>query len=193
MTNFFTYLTNTLNYWFAERERAPYFEPADVVRSIEKTPGIVGSIASWAAVVAEAVAPVAAVDLAEAVALAGWNTDPGQRLVALSALAKALADAGDPRAADALAAVGRAAVRLPRYVAELDMTKVDQAPMLTYLDPSARARWEAALRLPPGPPTLRRTSRRPPGPGTCPPPCAPRRSWSSSTALWRRKPTERRS
>lgn len=142
-------MTNVVNYWIRRRSWFPFGSPADVVRSIEMAPGTAGSAASWAGVVAAAVAPVAAGDLDAAIDLAGWPVDPGERLIACAALVAGLTNAEDTRAADAMAALGRTAVRLPRYVPEVDMTKIDHGPMLTYLDPSARARWEAALLLPP--------------------------------------------
>jgi hypothetical protein len=108
-----------------------------------------GSLASWAAVVAAAVRPLAAVDLDAAVEVAGWPADPCERLIACAALVAPLTSAGDFRSALALEAVGRAAVDLPRYRSEIDLTPVPQGPAVAYLDPAVRARWEAALLLPP--------------------------------------------
>lgn len=147
--NFVAYVSNCLSYWFAARERMPFTQPADVARSMQMAPGTSGSTASWASVVAAAVPEVAATDITAAIDLAGWPVDPGERLIAVAGLAAVLAARDDPLATAAMAAVGRAAVALPRYTAELDLTRIDQGPMLTYLDPSARARWEAALLLPP--------------------------------------------
>jgi hypothetical protein len=149
MSNYIAYVSNCINYWVRGREQIPFADPAEVARSMQLPPGSAGSTVSWAGVVAAAVTLVAADDLDAAIDLAGWATDPGERLIAVAAVVAALTAAGDVRAVDALAALGRAAVRLPRYVAELDLAKIDQAPMLSYLDPSARARWEAALLLPP--------------------------------------------
>ena len=147
-TSFASYVLNCVNYWQGARERLPFLEPADVARCMGVAPGVPGSVASWASVVATAILPVAAVDLDSALDLVGWVADPTDRLIAVAGLVAALAAAGDPRVPDAVAAVGRGAVRLPRYVAELDLTRIDQAPMLGYLDPAARARWEAAILLP---------------------------------------------
>ncbi|WP_152609307.1 hypothetical protein [Kocuria rosea] len=146
--HFMTYLANCVNYWHGARERLPFFEPADVARCMQMAPGVSGSTASWASAVAAAVQPLAVVDLDAAVSITGWVADPAERLVAVAGLVGALSSADDQREADALAAVGRSAVALPRYTAELDLTKVDQAPFLRYLDPAARARFEAALLLP---------------------------------------------
>ncbi|SNY23391.1 hypothetical protein [Paractinoplanes atraurantiacus] len=147
-TNFITYMSNCLNYWHAARDRVPFAEPADVARSMQMGPGSRGSIASWAGVLAAAVTPTAADDRDAAIALTGWLDDPAERLIALAALIAPLSEADDPRRSGAVAAAGRAAVTLPRYTAELDLTKIDQAPTLRYLDPAARARFEAALLLP---------------------------------------------
>jgi hypothetical protein len=147
--NFVSYVGNCLNYWFAARDRLPFLMPADVARSIQVAPGVAGSTDSWACVVAAAVPAVLDDDLSAAVDLLGWLTDPGERLIAIAGLATGMLARGDPLAPTAMAALGRAAVDLPRYAPEVDLTRIEQGPMLTYLDPSARARWEAALRLPP--------------------------------------------
>ncbi|MBO0906689.1 hypothetical protein [Arthrobacter sunyaminii] len=147
-TNFIVFIRNSVNYWFRGRDWRWFVEPAEVARSIGMPPGSAGAVASWAGVIAAAIEPVAKLDRDMAIDLAGWPSDSGERLIACAALVRALTEAGDGRAAAALDALDRAAVSLPRYVAELDLEKVDQGPVLAYLNPSVRARWEAALLLP---------------------------------------------
>lgn len=146
--NFAVYMQNAVSYWARAREQLPFVEPADVVRSMRMAPGVNGSTASWAGVVAAAVVPIATVDLDAAIALPGWIADPAERVIGVAGLVAALADADDPRAGDALAALGRSVVGLPHYTAELDVATVDRVPALRYLDPTARARFEAATLLP---------------------------------------------
>jgi hypothetical protein len=147
-SNFYAYVINVVNYWGRGRDLLPFTKPADVARSVQVAPGTPGSPASWAGVIAAAVGPVADRDMDAAIDLAGWLSDPGERLIACADLARALTYADDERASAALDAVGRAAVSLPRYTAETDLEMFPQGPVLAYLNPSFRARWEAALLLP---------------------------------------------
>jgi hypothetical protein len=149
IANFVTYVSNAVNYWISGCEWQAFGAPADIARSVQMWPGSNGALASWAGAVAAAVEPVAAHDLEAAIDLAGWLTDPCERLIACAALVRALTGARDERAGAAMDAFGRAVMDLPRYVCEVDLQAIPQAPVLAYLNPAARARWEAALLLPP--------------------------------------------
>jgi hypothetical protein len=132
---------NAVNYWIGGRKSRCLWRPADVVRSIE---AFAPDTASWARAVADAVQSVAAVDLDRAVALAYWPADPGERLIGLAALGGVL-DERDARLQTTLAAIAATVDQLPRYQAEIDLKSIPQGPILLYLDPTIRARFEAAL------------------------------------------------
>jgi hypothetical protein len=149
--NFLTYLQNTINYWLAGRDWRMFDEPADVLRSIEMKPGTAGAVHSWAGALAATVGALVDVDVDTAIDVAGWIIEPCERVIALAALVGALDAAGDGRAEVARVAFERAVADLPTYVPELDLSVVPQGPAVTFLDPSARARFEAALLLPPEP------------------------------------------
>jgi hypothetical protein len=146
--NFVTYLMNQVNYWVDGRHWRFFSTPAEVARSVEISPDIRGSLSSWAGAVAAAVAPVAAHDADLAVDLAGWIVAPGEHLIACASLVAGLTAIGDDRARAALIALDRATAELPPYGPEVDLEKVAQGPVLTYLNPSAHACFEAALALP---------------------------------------------
>jgi hypothetical protein len=161
VANFTTAVTNRVQSRTRDLDRRAFIDPASVARHIAMTYG--PAYASWAAVISSAVDVVAARDATTAITIAGWISDPCERLIACAALVRKLANANDARAAKALDALGRAAVRLPRYVAEPGIGANPQAespqaamlaftrlstPVLDYLNPSIRARWEAALLLP---------------------------------------------
>lgn len=146
MVKFATYMTNSVNYWHSARDRLPFLEPADIARSMQVSPAVLGSTSSWASVIAAGVVPVSAVDVDLSLALVGWIADPAERLIAVAGLVPALTSTVDSRVTGAVGEVGRCAVRLPRYVPELEA--IDRAPALSYLNPAARARFEAALLLP---------------------------------------------
>ncbi len=148
LSHFGTYGLNCINSWQYGREWRPYHTPADVLRSMQMPPETFGSPASWAGVVAAAVGWVAARDVDAAIAMTGWLADPAERLIACASLVRRLVHAGDPRSGTSMRMLGRTAVSLPRYVCEVFLDKVPQGPVLRYLDPSARARWEAARLLP---------------------------------------------
>lgn len=76
-----------------------------------------------------------------------WPSDPAEQLVALAALTHTLAE-DDPRMQTILGTFEAAFRALPEYQPEVDLHKMQQGPALRYLDPSARARFEAALLIP---------------------------------------------
>ncbi|MFI5593717.1 hypothetical protein ACIA5G_52455 [Amycolatopsis sp. NPDC051758] len=143
----FTFAENCNYRWMERRERLPFTEPADVARSVGRILG--GVQATWASVIATAVPVISTIDLDVAIDLCGWLSDPGERLIALAGLISALKVGQDPRKDDVIAALGKTAIRLPQYISEIGIDEPGQARELMYLNPSARARWEAALRLPP--------------------------------------------
>jgi hypothetical protein len=149
MVHFFPFARDRSTDWGSDRENRPFSSPAAIARGVQGSPGMADALSSWAGAVAAAVTPVAASDPEAAISLAGWLADPGERLIACAALVRALRTAGDPRATQALAALGRAAVNLPRYVSEIDLPWLSGASAGSYLNPAVRARWEAALLLPP--------------------------------------------
>jgi hypothetical protein len=148
-TNFIAYLSNVVEYWVDGRSWRAFLEPAEVARSIEMAPGTNGAFPSWAGAAAACVTPVAAADLDAAIDLVGRIREPCERVIALAAVVAALGAVGDARSDAAVAAFDRAVGSLPAYVPELDLAAVPQGPAIAYLDPSARARFEAALLLPP--------------------------------------------
>ncbi len=147
--HFFPFARDRSTDWVSDRENRPFSSPAAIARGVQGSPGMADALSSWAGAVAAAVTPVAASDPEAAINLAGWLADPGERLIACAALVRALKTAGDPRVTQALAAMGRAAVNLPRYVSEIDLPWLSGASAGSYLNPAVRARWEAALLLPP--------------------------------------------
>jgi hypothetical protein len=163
ISKFVTYITNEVNYWLRGRELRFFGCPADVLRSLEFA---FFPRASWAQAVAAAVAPVAAADLERAVAMAFWPCHPCDRLVALAALAAPLDAAGDLRGKTALRAIRAIAQALPPFVPAVDLAKVPQQPVLMYLDPTVRARFEAAVVLPSAGNELGQSMSSRPGPGT---------------------------
>jgi len=150
LVNFVAYFQNTINDWVAGREWRVFDSPADVVRSVETQPETAGAVYSWAGAIAAAVAALGYADVDAAINLTGWILDPHERLIALAALVDALSAADDDRVAVARLALDRAAADLPIYVPEIDLSAIPQGAFVAFLDPSARARFEAALRLPLG-------------------------------------------
>jgi len=149
MVYFFPFARDRSGDWASDRENRPFGSPAAVARGAQGSPGMVDALSSWSGAVAAAVAPVAASDPEAAIDLAGWLADPCERLIACAALVRVLRATGDPRAPLALAAMGRAAVNLPRYVCEMSLPWLSGESAGAYLNPAVRARWEAALLLPP--------------------------------------------
>lgn len=143
VTNAVAYLTNKINYWAHGRKWRVFSSPAAVLRSIDAP---FPATASWARAVSEAVGPVAQSDVEGAIWLAYWPADPAERLVGLAALTRVLAE-DDPRRHAVGAAIAAALKELPEYEAEVDLGKVQQGPPLWYLDPTARARFEAAVAM----------------------------------------------
>jgi hypothetical protein len=152
--NFATYVANEVNYWIDGRRSQFFSRPADVLRSLEFC---FFPRASWARAVVAAIASVAVYDVDAALALAAWPTDPCERLIALGELAAAFDAARDPRFEQVLRTMERAASSLPEYAAELDLSAFRHGPVLMYLNPSVRARFEAAIALPAGALTLARS------------------------------------
>jgi hypothetical protein len=143
--DFMNYMIKVSNRWVEDRAKWFYSCPADVQRSIVATPRDRHADGSWAAVVAEAVLPAAAHDLRAAIDLAGWVVEPGQRLLALCAAAVAMKRAAVP--GTMILALRGAADDLVRYV-PVYPEEIGRFPFLAYIDPSARALFEAALLLP---------------------------------------------
>jgi hypothetical protein len=143
MTNQITYLTNAVNYWAGGRKWRFFSSPAAVLRSIDAH---VPATASWARAVGEAVDRAASSDVEGAIAMAYWPADPAERLVGLGALTRVLAE-DDLRRHAVGAAIAAALQEMPEYEAEVDLGKVQQGPILRYLDPTARARFEAAVAM----------------------------------------------
>ncbi|HEX3251655.1 MAG TPA: hypothetical protein VHS05_19625 [Pyrinomonadaceae bacterium] len=140
-----TYATNSVNYWVNGRKWRSFNSPADVLRSVDS---VFPATASWARAVAVAVQTVAKIDLERAMSMALWPADPCERLLALAALPRMLADT-DPRLSATLSAIRATQSDLPVYEPEIDLSSAPQGPVLAYLDPTLRARFEAALLCPP--------------------------------------------
>jgi hypothetical protein len=142
--NFISYISNEVNYWTRGRKWRFFRSPAEVLRSVDET---FPATASWARVVGAAVASVAATDLEKAIAMAYWPADPGERLIGLAGLSSAFSET-DPRLQTTLTNIATTLTELPQYEPEVDLERIPQAPILLYLDPTIRARFEAALLLP---------------------------------------------
>jgi hypothetical protein len=145
IANFVAYVENEISYWFAGRDWRFFASPADVLRSLEFA---FFPRATWARAVVSSIAPIAAADIERAIALAFWPTEPCELLISLATLAKVLNAAGDSRRDQALRALHETAQSLPQYAPELDLKKIPQGTVLLYLDPTVRARFEAAVLLP---------------------------------------------
>ncbi len=142
--NAIAYITNAVNYWTGGLKWRFFRTPADVLRSMD---AVFPATASWARAVAAAVESVAALDLERALALTYWPADPGERLIGLAALAGAL-DETDPRLQTVLTVLAATLDELPQYEPEVDLGAIPQGPILLYLDPTVRARFEATLLMP---------------------------------------------
>lgn len=140
------YLSNVFNYWDSRGRWDSFRQPVDVARSIDTSPTVASSRVSWAAVIAEAVMVMATTERDDAIALSHWLADPHERLIAAAALVPDRQD--HPNAAAALDAVGALAVALPRYGATIDFDMMPESSAIAYQNPSACARWEAAIALP---------------------------------------------
>jgi hypothetical protein len=100
--------------------------------------------ASWARAVAASIQEVAAIDVDRAIEMAYWSADPAEQLVALAGVAVAL-DGAAPPLQTILTTFESKLNELPQFVPHVDLTRISQGPILRYLDPTVRARFEAAL------------------------------------------------
>jgi hypothetical protein len=146
IVDFGNYMADVANRWVEDRSKWFFGCPADVQRSIVIRPRDRHADGSWAAVVAEAVLPAALRDLDAAIDLAGWVIEPGRRLLALCAAAVAMKQAGV--AGTMIPALRSAADDLVPYVPRYFADEIGRASYLAYIDPSARALFEASLVLP---------------------------------------------
>jgi hypothetical protein len=147
--NALAYLNNCVNYWASGRKWRYFHSPVEVLRSMEE---VFPATASWARVVAACIPSVAAVDLDQAAAMTWWIADPAEQLPALAALARALESSDgqgeekkNRRFPDLWMTMRANLADLPEYAPEADLHKIPQGPVLWYLDPTVRARFEAAL------------------------------------------------
>ncbi|HWF87929.1 MAG TPA: hypothetical protein VN659_03815, partial [Pyrinomonadaceae bacterium] len=138
-------MANYLNYWHNGRDWRFFRDPVDVLRSID---AVFPATSSWARAIAAAVQPVAQIDLDRAFNLISWPADPCERLVALAAFA-GVCDAADPRSSAVLAAISSLLTELPEYEPPVDLKSSPAGAFLGYLNPALRARFEAALIMPP--------------------------------------------
>lgn len=140
-----TYVMNFVNYWASGRDWRFFGAPAEVLRSIE---AVFPDTASWARALAAGVQAVAVVDIEQALAMASWLADPCEKLVAIAS-ALAQMDQNHPLFRATLSTLVSTLGELPNYQAQTDLSKIPQGPVLAYLDPSLRARFEAEQQLPP--------------------------------------------
>ena len=138
---------NSISSWVSARDWRFFTSPIQVLRAMAPPPGGQGSSASWAGAVAAATGMIARELPETALDLVARIIEPSERVLALARVADAFDAAGDERARPVVAELAREAATLPVYVNEIDFDAVT-GPVLTYLNPSARARLEAALLLP---------------------------------------------
>lgn len=140
-----SYVMNSNNYWEAGRAWRWLETPHDLLDSVTRS---YPAGASWALALADNMEKIAEHDIEAAITLTGRLLDPGERLVALAGLVKALHQRSDPRLAQAVswleATIGAQGV----YTAGGSLEQIPNGAALAYLDPTARMRIEAALRLP---------------------------------------------
>ena len=150
MANALAYITNCVNYWVRGREWRFFRSPVEVLRSMDE---VFPATASWARAVAASIPGVAAVDRDQAVAMTWWLADPAEQLPALAAIARTFEDdasqgeKNDGPLQVVLTTMQANVSDLPEYAPEADLKKIPQGPVLRYLDPTVRARFEAALLL----------------------------------------------
>ncbi len=146
--NFATYVQNVATYWSEGREAELFERPAEVLESASMAPQDRAFTGSWAAVAAAAVDALADTETDAAAALAARVVDPLHRLVADAALLAAFVGLGREEATDLAELVERDLEALPHYRPEVPLDDHPQGRVISALDPSARARFAAALLLP---------------------------------------------
>lgn len=138
---------NYASYWIKGRDWRIFEAPADVLRSVADA---LPSGASWGQAIAAALGAAARTDPEGALAIAGRLGDPTDRLVGLAGIVRALASFADDELFQKIAFLTvSTAKRQPTYRPEIDLNQHPQAPVFQYLDPTSRARFEAAVMLAP--------------------------------------------
>jgi hypothetical protein len=140
-----SYVTNSNNYWTAGRSWRWLETPHDLLNSLERS---YPAGASWALALADTMDKIAEHDIETAITSTGRLLDPGERLVALAGLAKVLHQRGDPRLDQAVGWLEATIGAQRAYSAGGPLDQVPNSEALAYLDPMARMRIEAAIRLP---------------------------------------------
>lgn len=146
--NFLSYYTNVVNYWSHGRSWRLFNTPVEVVRSIEAGPIPPGTHFSWASAVAEMIGHIAHSDVQMAKSMVDWLQDPVERSIALASIAHALATVDETALDGVLNQLRETIAVIPTYEPEFDFIQHPLGPIAMYYDPSVRAKFEAAIRLP---------------------------------------------